>query len=664
MGLLDDSSKKDIPPQKPLKGQEDTAPAQKSKTAPLNQREDIRYAIEEIPVENIGRITEISRNGLKIKKYENCQLTAGEPVKTKIDVYPITAAVAWESGADIGLKFKGDQELKRFIKPILKKNDEDTVTHPKTLSLEKISQYSQNDVLTPLVHLMAELETKQTDLKRLRQYITEVHELHKKSHELWQKEKEKLEQAGAENEGKEIKTKVLPDLKEELRRKAFGSAELTGINESDVDCIINRLGLQAVKQISSQFIKKNRPDSADLLPKFKNYQAFDALKTVLMSRLSRLFGFQLDVVDCISLLSLEICGLKIFMQYSGRDLSSYYSSATKIYSDNMRRFEYVLLGMDYLQAGKIYFEKVVGSFQGIYDGYILGHLLLNPHYRLTPAVKLSLTKNKLAFGFMAYLIFLAARFILDQDRESGYILISKLRRAGLPQGKALDFINNCISESNSILSDMGIRGSIPTVSFSGSAFALDRYLPKHPQFDFLLKGFGDLDSGKIKRLAVACEDTVYAHFITDKIMTSGSFGFASKVHCVIPCENITDDELYLDNFLNFDLLIFENINKLSLFHKKAFLKLWSSFEGKIIVTINSQSMFDFDNAELYRAMKDCVINFPSCIGSRELYKKMLDHVELHLKPFINMEMDKSCYADGLFTMEHVRTSELLVVMYQ
>lgn len=628
----------------------------------MNKRKDIRYLTEDIDVENVGQIKEISKNGLKIRTHENYDVT-DQVVKTNIDVYPIAASPAWRDKTTVGFKFKGSQDIGRFIKEKLKKINEDETPLPKTLSAEKISLYSQKDILTPLVHLMAELESANTDLKRLGQYIADIHEFHKKTLELWQKEKQKLEKEETDSADREIKVKVFPDLKDILFRKAFANVDSSNI-KSDVDNIINRLGLQSVKQISSQFIKNNRPDISNLFPKFRNYQTFDALKTVLINKLSRLLGFQLDITECISILSLEPCGFNIVIQHSGRDMTGYYSSAGRIYSDEMRRFEQLLVGLDYLLVSKIYFEKVAGIFRGTYDGYILGHIFLNPSYRLNPAVKIQLTKNKLEFGFLSYLIFLAARYVYDNDRESGYILISKLRRAGLMGAKAVDFVNNCILEANRVVSDLGVSGNIPQVSSPSPTFSLERYLPQHPQYDFFLKGFKDLDSNRTKRLAVTYEDQTYAHLIIDKIINSNSFNFSGGVHCVVPCENMSEHDLYLDSFSNFDLIIFKNVDKLPRFHHRAFAKLWETFEGKIIVTINSYGMFDFENIELYNLMKGQVINFPSYAGSNILYKKMIDHLERQLKPFTGLDIDKNCYADNLYTMEHIRTSELQLVLYQ
>ena len=665
MGLPDGFQKKNSMDPIPGKGQAGTRPVQKPSDATvcLNRRKDLRYSIENIPVENVGEVVEIGKNGLRIKKQAGRELK-DETVKTGIDVYPIAATVAWESEGVAGLKFSGASDIGRFIKDKLKKAREESTPPPKTLSFEKISLYSQKDILTPLVHLMAELESANPDLKRLNCYIIEVHELHNKSLASWQKEKERIMKEEPENKDKSPQVGIFPDLKAELFRNAFGNVEECIGKESDVDCIVTRLGLQSVKKISSRFVRNHRPDSGDVLPKFKNYQAYDALKTVLVNRFNRLFGFQLDITECISLMSLEVCGLGIIMQYAGRDLTGCYSSATRIYSDNMRRFEQMLLGIDFLIISKIYFEKVVKAFHGTYDGYILGHIFLNPFYKLNPSLKIPLTKNKLLFGFLSYLVFLSARFVFDHDKESGQALLSKLRRAGLSEGKAVDFLNNCISEANSIISDIGGRGSIPPVSSAASSFALETYLPKHPQYEFLLKAFRELDSNKVNRLTVTYEDQVYAHLVIDKVLNSRQFAFSGKIHCVIPCENIADTELYPDNFSNFDLLIFKNVDKLSLFHKKAFAKLWGVFEGKIIATVDNYSLFDFNNAELYSLMKGSMLGFPSYLDNEKLYERMLEHAEMLMKPFTDCAMDKSCYADGPFTLEHVRTSELMVMLYQ
>ena len=81
-----------------------------------------------------------------------------------------------------------------------------------------------------------------------------------------------------------------------------------------------------------------------------------------------------------------------------------------------------------------------------------------------------------------------------------------------------------------------------------------------------MKSFEDFTVMKsIKRMAIQYEDDAYTHFILNKLMIAGDFGFNSKTYCVIPCRNISHDELYLDDFSFFDFVVFNFVTSTSFF---------------------------------------------------------------------------------------------------
>ena len=160
-------------------------------------------------------------------------------------------------------------------------------------------------------------------------------------------------------------------------------------------------------------------------------------------------------------------------------------------------------------------------------------------------------------------------------------------------------------------------------------------------------------------MAVRYEDEAYAHFILNKFIVIDTYGLNSNVCCVIPCKNISDNELYLGDFSFFDLIILKDIDKLSSSHRNDLLKLWNSFEGKIIATFSNYSFLDFDNEDLYRLLKDHIVDFPSYFSNEKIYEKMIDHAAGHLKPYMGeKEIDRKNYLGDFYSMNYIKMNEV------
>jgi hypothetical protein len=236
-----------------------------------------------------------------------------------------------------------------------------------------------------------------------------------------------------------------------------------------------------------------------------------------------------------------------------------------------------------------------------------------------------------------------------------------LRRAGMDQDNILDFLNKVTSEANNVLKDLELSGNIRRGSLPQSSFKIKGYLQKNIHFKYLMKSFEDFSVMKsIKRMALRYEDAAYTHFILSKLVIADDIGLNSKVYCVIPCTNISDQELYIEDFSYFDLVIFKDIDRLPVSHMKAFVKLWNSFEEKIIVTFSNLSFLDFDNKDLYLLLKNHIVDFPSYFSNKEIYERMIDHTINYIKPYIGKrEIDKIKYLNDVFSMDYIKTNELL-----
>jgi len=661
MGLFDYFSKKDSPPKRrtPSKGDASTAEqfVFNKNCYIFNRRAVLRYLIE--PIETpIGNVIEMSKNGIKVIRkpgisFDYSELLIGLDTASK----PLKAEIIWKDNHVIGIRLIDPFDSASYIKKNYLRLKEEDFSPEVPLSYLDISKYVQYDFLTPLTNLMAELESEDTNISRLKVYINNLHEV---------REKIIRDEQAAEEKRKKLKDPVevpqtginMPDLKETLLIRAT-SGRAIDISSQDIDLAVARLGIENVKRISSDFVKKNMSKFEISIAGFRNYQLYNILKTVLFKRLAPFFGYKNEYGEGSSLLSLETTGVKILTQKREKELGTYYITPQRLYSDISRIYEQILFGQDFLQVTKTYFDKVQGIFQNVMDGYLTAHQSLNPQYSMPKGMKLVLNKNKLIYGFVAYLTMLGTIYIIENDRETGAIFVRRLLRTGIEQAKVMDFINEVITETNIIASEMGIKGSIRPVSMPMSGFKLENLIPQDPYYDYLVKAFRNFNVNNAMRLVLRYDDDNYCHYILNRFMNINHFGLDSKIFTVIPCENLGEKEIFLEDIANFDLVIFKNINKLPYSHIKSFLRLWGNHDGKIIATMSSDAFPDYDAPELFKAVNFAIVEFPSTLRSPTVQKKMIIHTLARLKNFIRKsEFDPSPYLKEPVSAYFILSNEL------
>jgi len=274
-------------------------------------------------------------------------------------------------------------------------------------------------------------------------------------------------------------------------------------------------------------------------------------------------------------------------------------------------------------------------------------------------MKLVLNKNKLIYGFVSYLTMLGTIFVIENDRETGVIFIRRLLRTGIEQDKVMDFINEVITDTNIIASEMGIKGSIRPVSMPMSGFKLENFIPQETYYDYLVKAFRTFNVNNAMRMVLRYDDDNYCHYILNRFMNINHFGLDSKIFTVIPCENLGEKEIFLEDISNFDLVIFKNINRLPYAHIKSFLRLWANHDGKIIATMSSDAFPDYDAPELFKAVNFAIVEFPSTLRSPTVQKKMITHTLARLKNFIRKsEFDPSPYLKEPVSANFILSNEL------
>jgi len=619
---------------------------------PLNQRKYDRYFIDEIPIEDIGSIVEVSRKGLKIRKVPG--FTAKDPtLNFNISTLEIKTDVRWEDKNFIGLQFSGAFDDPTFIIKRIKRPKEAVVQPQMSVPDKAIQQYRKDEILIKMINLLMEVDSSEPNFVKIGIYIDEISNLEekKKKAEKNDKEDEETIQEIKENE---------QSLRDDLIAKAISSDSISETYGVDINFAINRLGLDSVRKIIRDNVHKRMFQSETSLSVFKDYEMYNILKSAVFKNLCRFFGL-LDIQpEGNALLSFETAGIEILIRESSGILDNYYKSSSRLYSEVSRMYEKVFFGIDPLQINRYYFEKSIGAFGEFYNGYVLAHSTLNPHYSPSENMKISLTKNGLIFSYIAYLTFLAVEFLIDKDRESGFILTKRLRGKGMDEKKIHNFIDKSVSDAKTILEDFAVKGSILQPSLPVGSFNIESYLGKDIRFEYLVQSFAYFDRMKVKRMALRYEDASYAHFVLGKLINSDSLDLNSRTLCVVPCKNISNDDWYVKDFTYFDLLVFKDINKLPAFHMNTFIKLWSSFEGQIIVTFSNLDFLDFTNPQLYSVLNSYIVDFPSYFLNDVVYRKMIGHSVNYLKPYIGeQQVDINRYLNEVYTMNHVKTDILL-----
>jgi len=622
----------------------------------MNRRNDIRYIISEFPVKEIGTIIEISKAGMKIKKLISDEIEHSE-LTIPIVGHEIKAAIIWQDKHYMGLRYGHEFDIVKLVKKITKKIKEPEFKPKKIISNAAIAAFSKKDALSSFVNLIAELENPDTDTTKLQSYVEEISNVCREN--IDQKKSEEPESMGDSETGSHKPA----NLDEILIHKARAACSGIRVEIRDAGFAIATLGLDAFIKIATDFIHDNISELEISLSNFGNYESYHILKTVIFKQLTHFFNFNDAEGEGSLLMTLETKGIDILMSVNSsdsKDIKDYYISPQRIYSEISRIYEKKFFGKDLLLINKYHFEIKSGMFEDLYDGYILAHLTLNPFYTISSDIKFILTKRKLVFSFLAYLTIITTKFILDKDKEGGNVLIHKLRRTGMDEKEIMVFLNERINEANHVLKNLGLHGKINSAAPPHSSFKIEGYFAKNIRSNYFMKSWKDFNQvNSIKRMAIRYEDEAYAHFILNKFMIADDFGFKSSIYCVIPCQNISHDELYLEDFSFFDLLIFKDIDSLPISHMKEFIKLWNRFEGKIIVTFSNYSFLDFEDKDLYLLLKAHIVDFPSYFSNQGTYEKMVDHTINYLNPYIGGKViDKTNYLQDVFSMDYIKLNEL------
>lgn len=638
------------------------------KSSRVNRREDCRYAIRKIALSEGWEMVEMSRTGARIFNPAGEFIDLPEPFTVRLGALELNARPVWNDTKFMGVALSPEiADVKMFMALALRPKAE--VFPPQIqIPTEEFARCKAEDTICTLVNFMVELDSPSIDVNKLKYFIEQISELYGDDDEGPDEDVTEVEPQNAPEEtpkGKTPQKSAGPppssrDLKGLLIERARGGDLETGTVEMNIDFAISRLGIEQLKSITKGFVKKKLAQVSSSMKSFKNYSSFTTLKTVLYNRISHVFGYQDPEGEGAALLQFETAGIEALINRSSGVLDGYYTSATRVYSNLSRRYERALFGKDLIEVNKAFFDKI-GQYDEMYFGYVMAHLGLNPQYDLSKELKVTLSKEALNFSLVAHLTFLGLKFAMDRDRLCGSILIQKLMGRGMNAVKAGDFVNDCVNEANKVIDDFGMRGKIGVATPPPLVSTLTKYLPKDIRYRHIVNIFREFERLPRKRLAIRFEDSSYAHFILRRLINDPECQLSRRVACVIPCANISEKPLYMDNFSNFDLLVFKNIDKLPSNHVRDFMKIWSSYEGAVVVTFDKYSFIDYTLKPLFSILKESVVDFPSYFAGEDTYRAMVGHTIECLAPYLGGNAPEftadgnpnGLFLDNIYSMEHI-----------
>ena len=543
-----------------------------------------RYHVDNLYVQGYGKIINFSKNGAAIRK-ENISEVKKDWIDIKLENIEISAKLKRETLKEFGVKF--DNEIdKSLIEKHLKRLKEYDFKAKDLLNID----FYENEKLEKIKHiisLMLELDDPNTTIEKFKVHI-----------------------------------EALPVLKSKILTKANTVENAKSYEVKDITAAITRLGFEEVKKIVYSFINEKISFSNASFSNFDHYEFYNFFKSSIFKKLAPLFSFRDLRGEGRSLLSTETLGIELLC--SLKKFKNIYKSPKEIYSYTARVYEEKIFAKNFLEINKEYLVDRLSLFKYLYDGYILAHLYCYPYIKFKNEFSISLSPRKLRFSYVAYLTILALKFVLSNDKRSGLILLSRLKRLGLDSAKALSFLNETIFETKKILDNLDIKGNVRSVSYPSISINLEKIFGKELHISSFIEKM-DIASKEDKvRIAFRYEDSYIAMKFIEASINSLEFNFYDLPFCIIPSQNLKDDELKLETFNGFELIIFKDIEKLPKNLMDDFLKIWRDFEGKIFVTYSAYSMIDFNYVELHYLLREYIIDIPSPFEHESIYETMLD----------------------------------------
>ncbi|MRI83571.1 MAG: hypothetical protein C6I00_04045 [Nitratiruptor sp.] len=586
----------------------------------LTRRAYPRYLVEPFQT-SLGKAIDLSKNSILLaapglKEQDRIEL------EIEGEKYEGTVTRVYGSKGVIRL----DRELPReLIQRHMKQVERGRVKPRRFIDLERLS--SDGDVQSDraIINLMLEIEDPNTDITKFKGNI-----------------------------------QALPELEAKILSQA-NSIEMGGRGRiDDVGVAVTRLGFDAMKRMVYQYVTYEASLSHNKLEFFEDFELYNILLGATFKKIAPLFNFKDIKNEGQSLLTMSSVGALILSKEAPA-IAPLYRGVKELFSYEMRMVERRACGYDFLEVDRRYFLEDLGVFRYIYDGFVLANYMLYPHYN-PKELTLSLSQRKLRFAYVTYLTLLAQRFIFSRDKYSGFVFLHRMRRLGFELQEAKQWLDFLIDNTNKKLARIGIQKRILKPDIPSWQISLEGYLGRGGYATYFLERLEDLGK-EAQRLAIRFEDGAYTHLVLELAINDERFPFLGMPFCVIPCERLEDEELPLAMFEGFDLLLFKNIDQLKPALFKEFQKLWKDFEGKIIVTLSTSSMVEYNQKPLYALIKDQLIDFPSYFQSPLVQMKMLSLGCQRLNQLFNQDVCQlEAFKDRTIDMEKLYETVLEEVL--
>ncbi len=570
-------------------------PEKAQSSTKLNRRRWIRYKAEGLQ-SSLGEVVDIAKRSLSVALDKN--LEVGESVSVELEgttyeaevvaLYKNRAALVVQSDIRADVVAKALKRLPACEIAPRKRFDFATIESDETVRINKA-----------IVNLMLEIEDPNTTIDKLEKNILAV-----------------------------------PKLEETILKRANSIEKARAARIKTVHEAITRLGFDEIKLMIYDYINYDLNLSNNDLKHFKNFDLYNLLINALFKHFAPLFGFNDVKGEGQSLMGMSYIGAMYLAQQSAK-LQERYKDVDTLFDYEMRLLERLELGEDIFTLSRHYFLDVLDVFRYLFDGYVLAYMAHQPHYK--PRFPMTLSERKLKFSYIAYLTILAMRYILGNDKHSGYVLFNRLKRFGLDLVEAKNFLNRIIDEVNARLRDIDAKNHLRHCQTPTILYSLENYLGSGIYYDYIRRVFDDVEKGH-SRVAICYGDEAYTHLVLEKILNYDEYRFNKLPFAVVDCSVIADDDMPLSQLSSFDLVVFKNIHELPASLMQDFVKIYKDFEGTLIATFDQSAMLDFTNEKLYDLIRDDIVQMPSYEESALYYMKMVHNALAHLKDFAGVEV--------------------------
>ena len=561
----------------------------------LNHRVYPRYIAEGLS-SSVGEVIDLSKISVQVSVKG---LEEGDVINVLIDNRAFEAEV---------VRVFGNRAVLKFFEPLPKEVVEkysahivtDEIEPKRQIAIEQLANQEEIDRMRAIINLMLELEDPNTNISKFKENIEMIEEL------------------------------------EEKILLMANSVEIAGRGVvKDVAGAITRLGFEKVKSIVYRYVTYDFPLSRHELQRFENFEFFNLFFSNIFKKLAPLFNFNDIKQEGRSLLAMSSIGAFVLARNSDF-LQERYEGPNDLFSFEARCTEYRECGYDLLEVNAIYLLKILKVFHYLYDGLVLAHYMLYPHYA-PKSLKIELSQRKLRYAYVVYVSMLAQRYTLNNDRRSGYIFFERMKRFGFDEAEARHWLVQQMEEVKKKIGQIGLETNIKPPATPHSGIKVDMLLGTNNYSKEFLDFVEKFDK-EGERFAVRYEDSGFFHLVLETILNSEKFNFIDQPFCVIPCDILKDEELPLAMFEGFDLVIFKDIHKLPEELLSDFRHIWKEFEGKILVTFDQKACLEYENIDLYELLRPFLVDFPSYYQSPVIHLKMIQRECKVLNEYLRMEM--------------------------